>query len=315
MKRSFFSLILVMLCASFVSAESAQVNLRWSKSPGAMRFVFESDKETIRKARVFHSQVLVKVEFQSDFDLSADRKPPDIDVSQKGRNLFMTIKGLKDLKVFRLDGPDRLVLDLIVEELKAPEEGPVEQEAPAELKNRVVVIDPGHGGYNSGLIGDKYKEKDVTLAIAKSLRYSAKEAGASVFLTRWSDKYVSLDERITNTFERGPALFISLHLSSSPDFVIYYSDVDTDVPKADKYTLSFVQRGYVTKSSKLARNMASVIKSKFKRGVRIRKANLPVLSSVGAPAILIELPDGRFFDYDSANRYSLVEALLKGLDL
>lgn len=82
---------------------------------------------------------------------------------------------------------------------------------------KVIVLDPGHGGIDSGAIGPSgLLEKDVTLSIAKYLeRELSKEINSSVILTRTDDTYVSLKER-TNIANRARAdLFLSIHVNAA----------------------------------------------------------------------------------------------------
>ncbi|VAV83107.1 N-acetylmuramoyl-L-alanine amidase [hydrothermal vent metagenome] len=89
--------------------------------------------------------------------------------------------------------------------------GPAETDNPA----RVVVIDAGHGGKDTGAVGPGgIKEKDVTLSIALALKRSLTEKTAfRVVLTREDDRGVDLDKRAETAAEA--ALFISIHANSS----------------------------------------------------------------------------------------------------
>lgn len=82
---------------------------------------------------------------------------------------------------------------------------------------KVIVLDPGHGGIDSGAIGPSgLMEKDVTLSIAKDLeRELSKTINSLVILTRTDDTYVSLKER-TNVANRHAAdLFLSIHVNAA----------------------------------------------------------------------------------------------------
>ncbi|MEE9524490.1 MAG: N-acetylmuramoyl-L-alanine amidase [Thermodesulfovibrionales bacterium] len=314
MKRLVILVIIMFYTSSAAYGEKVQVKMRSSEDSGTLRLVFEADDATIKDAKVFHSYTLVKIEFQSEFLFDYEKTPSAVEISHKGSSLFVTIDGLKDIKVFRLSGPPRLVIDAAVEKSAEEESQPETPEKISGLSGLVMVLDPGHGGYNIGLVGGDYKEKDVVLSITKSLRHAAKEAGAKVFLTRYTDKYVTINERIVNTYERYPKVFLSLHLSSSPDFVIYYAKMDTETAVQDRYLLKYRQSLHVSSSSKFAKTVARVLKDRFKRNVVVRRMSLPILSSIDASALYIELPDGKYFDYNSSKRYEIVNALLKGIE-
>jgi N-acetylmuramoyl-L-alanine amidase len=76
-----------------------------------------------------------------------------------------------------------------------------------------VVIDPGHGGIDGGAEGvTGAVEKDVTLAFAEELRRRLADVGQyDVFLTRDSDVYLRLDERVRIARQHEADLFISIH--------------------------------------------------------------------------------------------------------
>ncbi|MDB9488979.1 N-acetylmuramoyl-L-alanine amidase [Dolichospermum circinale CS-534/05] len=81
-----------------------------------------------------------------------------------------------------------------------------------------IVLDPGHGGKESGASGPNgYLEKDVNLVISKLLRDELVKRGAKVVMTREDDRDLSLVERqvIINTEE--PAIALSVHHNSLPD--------------------------------------------------------------------------------------------------
>ncbi len=104
--------------------------------------------------------------------------------------------------------------------LKAPaaaSPAPPPPTAHAPRKNRpVIVIDAGHGGQDPGAIGaNGKKEKDVTLAMARELKNVLEDSGRyRVHLTRDTDKFIKLQERVAIGRRHGADLFISLHADS-----------------------------------------------------------------------------------------------------
>ncbi len=86
--------------------------------------------------------------------------------------------------------------------------------------NRIIVIDPGHGGINAGTIsaGDHRPEKEFTLDWARRLEPLLAKEGWQVFLTRTNDVDVALSNRVSMAESRHADLFFSLHFNSvSPD--------------------------------------------------------------------------------------------------
>lgn len=82
----------------------------------------------------------------------------------------------------------------------------------------LVVIDPGHGGFDPGAIGAKgTEEKRITLAAAQALRRKLEEGGqCRVALTRARDEFLPLADRVAFARSRDAALLISLHADSAP---------------------------------------------------------------------------------------------------
>ena len=101
----------------------------------------------------------------------------------------------------------------------------------------LIVIDPGHGGYDPGKIGiNQLLEKDVNLAIAKLLRYNLEAAGAEVILTREEDcslcgegeeqaKVRDLKRRIQIMEEAEPVAVVSIHQNSYPEEYVHGAQV------------------------------------------------------------------------------------------
>ncbi|WP_027407921.1 SH3 domain-containing protein [Anoxybacteroides tepidamans] len=104
------------------------------------------------------------------------------------------------------------------------------------IKNKTIVIDPGHGGKDSGTIGSNgLMEKTLTLKTARLLKNELQSAGANVVLTRENDTYVSLPDRVKIAEQCHADAFISIHYDSSPNglasgMTVYYYDAQSDYP-------------------------------------------------------------------------------------
>ena len=86
------------------------------------------------------------------------------------------------------------------------------------LEDKVIVIDPGHGGRDSGTIGvGGTLEKNLTIQTAELLRDKLQAAGAKVILTRSSNTYVALPSRVSISHIHNADAFISLHYDSTMD--------------------------------------------------------------------------------------------------
>lgn len=129
-----------------------------------------------------------------------------------------------DYKVFTLrndpanNKPFRVVIDI---GQKVP---PVKFTFTAGLKDKVIVLDPGHGGSDPGAVGaNKTMEKTITLAVAQRLKPLLEKAGAKVFLTRNDDRDVfgpnasavdELSARTTVANNNKADIFVSIHINS-----------------------------------------------------------------------------------------------------
>jgi N-acetylmuramoyl-L-alanine amidase len=191
-------------------------------------------------------------------------------------------------------------------------------------KPKLVFIDPGHGGRDPGAMGVRgTKEKMVVLSIARELQRELQAGGRyRVMLTRSSDTFIALRERVARAQAANADLFLSLHADSHPD---------ADVRGASVYTLSedasdreaaalaarenradamvgsmklasqsedvartlvaMSQRGTVNDSRRLA---DTIVRTFGGNGVRLlprshRQAGFAVLTSPDIPAALVEL--------------------------
>ena len=96
---------------------------------------------------------------------------------------------------------------------------------------KVVVVDAGHGGHDSGALGPDNAEKDLTLAAAQALKSRLERTGLyRVILTRDSDVFIPLETRVKIARDGGADLFISLHADSAGG--------DATTHGASVYTLS-----------------------------------------------------------------------------
>ncbi|MGH9397732.1 MAG: N-acetylmuramoyl-L-alanine amidase [Terriglobia bacterium] len=87
------------------------------------------------------------------------------------------------------------------------------------LKIRRIVIDPGHGGKDTGTIGPTgLEEKNLVLDVALRLRkLIVRRMGCQVIMTRSTDVFIPLEERTAIANEYGADLFISIHANASAD--------------------------------------------------------------------------------------------------
>ena len=120
-----------------------------------------------------------------------------------------------------------------------------------DARHKIIVLDPGHGGIDPGTNGiNGSLEKDVVLDVGLRLARSLQKSGFTVHMTRDSDVFVPLSERVRIARSWHADLFISLHADSNPD---------RSVNGLSVYTLS--DRGSDKEAAALARkeNQSDVV--------------------------------------------------------
>ena len=84
-------------------------------------------------------------------------------------------------------------------------------------KNKIIVIDAGHGGKDSGAVGpSKRYEKHSVLKVSKYLYSYLKQEGYKVYLTRNKDKFIKVNNRTILANRKKADIFISVHANSVP---------------------------------------------------------------------------------------------------
>ncbi len=182
-------------------------------------------------------------------------------------------------------------------------------------KKKVIVLDPGHGGYDYGITSEDAREKDVNLILSKDLSAAFAKKGFAVFLDRKVDQSVPLNERINFANGRNPDLFISIHASSGNGYAVYVSALeDINIDSAIKlYSLSSRQSMHLARSREVANSIATNLKTDFSSEVVIRELPLPVLNSLNAPAVMIDYPSLKSYASDQNKRDKFVASILKSV--
>lgn len=150
-----------------------------------------------------------------------------------------------------------------------PVSGPLDPTRP------LVVIDAGHGGHDPGASGAGYREKVITLALARALRSElVREGGVRVALTRSDDRFLVLAERAEIARQLGADLFLSIHADSAGE--------QEGVSGASIYTLSDMASSEAAARFAARENSADVV-----NGTSLARQDS------GVTAILVELSQRR----------------------
>ncbi len=142
------------------------------------------------------------------------------------------------------------------------------------LPQKVIVIDPGHGGSDPGANRNNVLEKNLTLDIANLVVKKLKNQGALVYMTRNDDTFVSLSDRTDFSNERKPDLFVSIHINACENEEVH--GIETHYYKDD--SLDFAKQIHKAIISKIAEKDRGILKSRFY-----------VIRNTEAPSVLLEL--------------------------
>lgn len=110
-------------------------------------------------------------------------------------------------------------------------------ESPVRSRKPLIVIDPGHGGKDPGAISPTSgaREKDFTLKVSLALRDVLLATGRyDVKLTRSTDEFIELEDRVTRARNWGADLFLAIHADSGPNSLVRGASVYTLSQEGEK---------------------------------------------------------------------------------
>ena len=93
---------------------------------------------------------------------------------------------------------------------------PIANVTPRDRSKKIIVIDPGHGGKDSGATGNGYMEKNIVLEIGLELFEQLKAMGYTVYMTRSTDVFIELKDRTKFANDKMADLFLSVHANAIP---------------------------------------------------------------------------------------------------
>ncbi|QXD17166.1 N-acetylmuramoyl-L-alanine amidase [Rhodocaloribacter litoris] len=276
--------------------------------------------------------VLELILFNTGLAAACRKDPPQgpvraYELVQKGQHLHLRFS-LADPQVVPRVYRDRettdLLLGLTTPEVSGPVARHVEPASDARERWRLdtIVIDPGHGGRDTGAIGaGGLREKDLVLAVARKLgQYLEERLGVRVVYTREDDRFIPLKERGHMANEAGGKLFISLHANASrnrsargtetyflgmhktaaaravmerENSVIRFEEDQEHYKNFDERDLirmQLIQSAYMRQSEYLAGLVEQQFAERVGRKSRgVKQAGFYVLWSASMPALLVEL--------------------------
>ena len=255
----------------------------------------------------------------------------NISIDSSNSNLLVTVFSGEIISInkFILKNPYRLVVDVEFKKIRKKK---------YHKRIETIVIDPGHGGKDPGAIYYGLAEKEVTLKIAKLLNNYLKKMlppYIKIYLTRTTDKYIYLEDRVEFANRLNADLFVSIHCNASRNK--YLKGVQTFY--LDPYKLNYkiasagdvdyiindlLRMAKLSESIKFAKivhyDLLKYLKSKY-RGIEnhgVKEAPFYVLVNTKMPSILVEvsfisnpLENRRLRDYNYLKRISL--GIAKGI--
>lgn len=161
----------------------------------------------------------------------------------------------------------------------------------------LVVLDPGHGGQDSGAMCGTILEKDLTLDIAQRVDRLLQSQGVATLMTRVGDSYVSLQDRVGVTNRARDCILVSIHFNEGKKVVggveTYFAEHQSAPAVRTVSWIPFF-RGPAAESPTLA----SQSLARFIQEAMVARTKAPdrgtkseqffVLANVGVPAVLVE---------------------------
>ena len=141
-------------------------------------------------------------------------------------------------------------------------------------EKKIIVIDAGHGGKDSGVHLDGFSEKVITEEIAKKIQLLNKDGNFQIVLLRDGDNFIDRNDRVTKANELKPDLLISIHVNITND----------EAEKGAEVYVSNKNRFY-KESSELAEKLINSLASTNK----VKEGNFNIIKDVKCPGLLLEV--------------------------
>lgn len=125
---------------------------------------------------------------------------------------------------------------------------------------RVIVIDPGHGGMDGGCVFDGVLEKDINIQIANKVAKNLRDMGYKVKLVRAGDSYIEKADRVEQANLDNALLYVSIHqnsceISSVSGIETWYGE--NDLADESRRLAQFVQQETISATGAVCRELVS----------------------------------------------------------
>lgn len=241
----------------------------------------------------------------------------------------ITINGVKYVLCFAMTSKNGKILISAMDVTKIIE--PVLR--PQKIKNatavRTVILDPGHGGHDSGAVGPLGREKDAALDVALRARRLLESRGYQVRMTRATDVFIPLEGRSAFANRSINAVMVSIHFNKDRagggTGIETYCLAPRGVPSMDEENMSYSDLkqhpGHARDPENVA--LATAIHSALVRRVPlpdrgIKRARFHVIRATTIPSVLVEggfmnsPTDSRLIE-TPAYRQRIAEAIVSGV--
>lgn len=251
--------------------------------------------ETIERNRILTIKNIINTKYNIDYDnaiknlqitlpseatelssgliIVKDNLIDEIEVVEKGGFKEITVRFIKSIEYKVLSNETDREISILIERNKN-----------LKPEDRLIVIDPGHGGKDPGAISvTKKKEKDFNLTVSKKFDEKLKALGYNTIMTRDTDVFVDLYERPRIANDNYADIFISIHANAFSNNsaiegieVLYCPSNNSNLKREDQHPLSKIMLEELLKGT-----------GAKSRGI-IKRPKLVVLRGSIMPAVLVE---------------------------
>ena len=254
-----------------------EINVQALKiSSDKTRFIVSTKELNFAYANVESNAKSIKLCFKQKPEIIVDNNQP-----QKQPEIVIATTNEQDKdKEQKVNNNENINIIYIPKEDVTKVEKPKKpKEKPTISAMKKVVIDPGHGGADSGAIGGGVYEKTLNLEVAKMVQERLMKKDVYVYMTRTKDETLSLEDRVNYSNEINPDIFVSIHTNSTVKEDTF--GLETHYFKDNSYDLARVIHSEFASDKNVKKwdtKDRGVIKSRFY-----------VINHTEAPSVLIEI--------------------------
>ncbi|MDD3770354.1 N-acetylmuramoyl-L-alanine amidase [Sulfuricurvum sp. IAE1] len=319
------------------------------------RYIIDIDSATLSKTQTLEHKEINRIKI-AQFDAKTLRlviehtKAIQIKPSAQGKSVYIDLN-LDAPKITPPLATTPVTQPPVVEPPLMATLPPLVSVTPKDRSKKTIVIDPGHGGKDSGAVGNGFMEKNIVLEISMQFAEKLRGMGYTVYMTRSNDTFIELKDRTKFANDKEADLFISVHANAIPKTSdpMLAQGIETyflspgrseramrvaalenseDMNEMGQYGklsfLSFLNTEKIIASNKLAidlqKGMLSNLRKQFPnvRDNGVREGPFWVLVGAQMPAVLLEVgyishPDESARIADEKYQKWMVEGLVEGV--